>query len=60
MIDDVDALDKDNKGWTKAYVKGLEERLARERAHDPLDGPMVAYLEGELATYQALLSQAGG
>lgn len=54
---DVDALDKDNLGWTKSYVAGLTERLARQQAADQPDFVMIAYLKREIATYQELLDR---
>lgn len=57
VIDDVDELDKDNLGWTKGYVAGLTERLAREQAADQPDFVMIAYLKNEVATYQELLDR---
>ena len=57
VIADVDELDKDNLGWTKGYVSGLTERLAREQAADQPDFVMIAYLKREIATYQELLDR---
>lgn len=57
VISDVDELDKDNLGWTKGYVSGLTERLAREQAADQPDFVMIAYLKREIATYQELLDR---
>lgn len=59
VVDDVDELDKDNLGWTKGYVGGLTERLAREQAADQPDFVMIAYLKGEIATWQELLDRTG-
>lgn len=59
VVDDVDELDKDNLGWTKGYVSGLTERLAREQAADQPDFVMIAYLKGEIATWQELLDRTG-
>ncbi|MEB3196416.1 MAG: hypothetical protein VKP62_04360 [Candidatus Sericytochromatia bacterium] len=56
----MDSLDADNMGWTRAYVSGLSDRLAREQAVEAPDAGMVAYLEAELAAYQALLDQVTG
>ena len=57
VIDDVDELDKENLGWTKGYVSGLADRIAREQAADQPDFVMIAYLKRELATYQELLDR---
>jgi hypothetical protein len=57
VIADVDSLDKDNLGWTKAYVAGLTERVAREQAAAQPDFVMIAYLKREIATYQELLDR---
>lgn len=59
VIADVEELDKDNLGWTKGYVTGLTERLAREQAADQPDFVMIAYLKREVATYQELLDRVG-
>ncbi len=56
---DVDALHRDNRGWAKKYVAGLQERLVREAAAEPPDADMVAYLERELVTYGELLGRCG-
>jgi hypothetical protein len=57
VIADVDELDKDNLGWTKGYVRGLTERVAREQAVDQPDFVMIGYLKREIATYQELLDR---
>lgn len=57
VIADVDELDKENLGWTKSYVNGLTERVAREQAADQPDFVMIAYLKREIATYQELLDR---
>ena len=57
VMADVEELDRDNLGWTKRYVAGLTERLAREQAADRPDFVMIAYLKGEIGTYQELLDR---
>lgn len=57
VIADVEELDKDNLGWTKGYVAGLTERLAREQGADQPDFVMIGYLKREIATYQELLDR---
>ena len=58
-LEDVTELDGDNAKWTKAYVAGLDERIAREEAADALDAEMVAYLKAERDRWSSLLQRVG-
>ncbi|MEB3328148.1 MAG: hypothetical protein VKQ33_02820 [Candidatus Sericytochromatia bacterium] len=58
-LDDVTELDGDNAKWTRAYLDGLAERLAREEAREPRDAEMIAYLLAEQARYAALVERVG-
>ena len=54
---EIDDLDKENKGWVVKYLDGLRARLDVEQAADQPDFVMIAYLKGEVTTYQALLER---
>jgi hypothetical protein len=58
-LDDVTELDGDNAKWTRAYLEGMAERLAREEARQPPDEDMIAYLRAEQARYAALFERVG-
>jgi hypothetical protein len=56
---DIDALDKDNRGWVSTYLGKLRERLVDEQAAAQPDFVMVSYLKRELSTYNELIERLG-
>lgn len=59
-LDDVTELDGDNMKWTRTYLEGVGERLAREEVREPRDTEMIAYLQAEQARYTALVDRVAG